>query len=48
VVDALNHIHGHEHEYLDIVKALDALPYIAAYEILDPLGNGGLVYPDWK
>jgi hypothetical protein len=32
----------------DISEVLDAFEDIAAYEILNPAGNGGLVYPDWK
>ncbi len=31
----------------EISSALDALENVAAYEILDGLGNGALVYPDW-
>jgi hypothetical protein len=31
-----------------IVKALSKLPGIAAIEILDKNGNGGLFYPDWR
>lgn len=31
-----------------VAAVLDALPDIAAYEILDTAGNGALVYPDWK
>ena len=31
----------------DISKALDALPNVAAYEILNANGNGCVVYPDW-
>lgn len=33
---------------LGISIALDNLPNIAAYEILDKDGNGALVYPDWN
>lgn len=32
----------------DVAEALDALPNIAAYEILDEDGDGAIVYPDWK
>jgi len=28
--------------------ALAKLPRIAAIEVLDPNGNGGLFYPDWR
>lgn len=31
-----------------IAQVLDALPHIAAYEILDEHGDGAIVYPDWK
>lgn len=31
-----------------ISRALDGLPNIAAYEILDGEGHGAIVYPDWK
>lgn len=31
-----------------IADAIDALPDIEAYEILDESGNGALVYPDWR
>ena len=30
-----------------IAEALDRLPDISAYEILDERGNGAVVYPDW-
>lgn len=31
-----------------IAFALELLPDISAYEILDNQGNGAIVYPDWK
>ena len=31
-----------------VVKIIGSLPRVAAIEILDPHGNGGLFYPDWK
>ena len=30
-----------------IIAALDAVPNMNAYEILDADGNGALVYPEW-
>ena len=30
-----------------IAELLDGIPDVSAYEILDDLGNGGIVYPDW-
>lgn len=32
----------------EIAATLDCLDNIAAYEILDKHGDGGIVYPDWK
>jgi hypothetical protein len=32
----------------ELVHELGSLPRVAAVEILDPNGNGGLFYPDWK
>jgi hypothetical protein len=37
-----------DEDYHCISIALDNLPNIAAYEILDKDGNGALVYPDWN
>jgi hypothetical protein len=33
---------------LTLFERLGKLPRVAAIEILDPAGNGGLFYPDWK
>lgn len=33
---------------LEIFERVGKLPRISAIEILDPTGNGGLFYPDWK
>ena len=30
-----------------LAAVLDAMPAVAAYEILDPMGNGCVVYRDW-
>lgn len=30
-----------------IAQVLDTFPDVSAYEILDDLGNGGIVYVDW-
>lgn len=35
-------------EVARISQVLDALPRIAAYEILNQDGDGVVVYPDWK
>lgn len=37
-----------DEDYGLISNAIDALPNIAAYEVLDKEGNGSLVYPDWN
>ena len=31
-----------------VIDKIAGLPDVAAIEILDPDGNGGLFYPDWK
>lgn len=32
----------------EIVRIVEALPRIAAVEVLDHNGNGGILYPDWS
>jgi len=32
----------------EIVHAVGALPRVAAIEIINEFGNGGIFYPDWK
>ncbi len=32
---------------LEIASALNAMPQVAAYELVDASGNGGVVYTDW-
>jgi hypothetical protein len=37
------------HEQARMIAAvIETFPDVAAYEILDEGGNGGVVYPDWK
>ena len=38
---------GDNPERRAITTALDAVPNMNAYELLDEDGNGALVYPDW-
>jgi hypothetical protein len=46
--DIIVAINKTDEDYHALSIALDSLPDIAAYEILDKNGNGALVYPDWN
>lgn len=40
--------HSVEDTRLAILQKIASMPGVEAVEVLDPNGNGGLVYPDWK
>lgn len=48
VLELLNRIFVVGGDRNGIANAVAMLPRVAAVEILDPHGNGGLFYPDWK